>query len=117
MLSVETRGKIVVLKLIGESRKENFEQAIQLLDEKIEGNDSPRLLVDMRRYDGAADLSTAWAEFKLVATQGDKVDKVAVIGSLDWQKLATLVVSPFTKATERFFEPDDIDDALEWLVD
>jgi len=24
-------------------------------------------------------------------------------------------VSPFTKATERFYEPDEIQDALEWL--
>ena len=38
-----------------------------------------------------------------------------VVGSLDWQKLATYLVSPFTKATERFYEPDEQNEAIEWL--
>lgn len=117
MLSLETVGKILVLKLVGESRKEDFAEVVRLMDAKIGEDESPRLLVDMRKYEGASDFSTAWEEFKTVAAQGDRVDKVAVVGSLDWQKLATLVVSPFTKATERFFEPDEIDDAIEWLLD
>lgn len=45
----------------------------------------------------------------------DKVEKIAVVGSLDWQKLATGLVSPFTKAHERFFEPDEMDEASRWL--
>ena len=76
-----------------------------------------RLLVDLRKYDGAGDIATAWEEFKMVATQGDRVHKTAVIGMLDWQKLATLLVSPFTEAEERFFEPDEIDEAIEWLLE
>lgn len=115
MLSADYRGKILVLKLSGELKKEHLAETDQLLEDKLEERDDAQILLDLRKYDGAADLSTAWQELKLVTHHGDKVEKIAVIGSLDWQKLATLLVSPFTKATERFFEPDEMQEALEWL--
>jgi hypothetical protein len=74
MLSADYKGKILVLKMVGEFKKEHVAESDQLLD-----------------------------------------DKIAVVGSLDWQKLATLLVSPFTRAMERFFEPDEMQEALDWL--
>ena len=117
MLSVDLRGKVLVLKLVGELKKEHLADADQLLEDKLDENEGANILLDLRRYEGAPDLSTAWQELKLVTTHGDRVEKIAVVGSLDWQKLATLLVSPFTKATERFFEPDEVQTALEWLRD
>ena len=93
-------------------RRRNVEQ---LIDEKIDADADLPLLIDLRRYEGAHDLSAAWGHFRLVSDYGDRVEKIAVVGALDWQKLATLLVSPFTRAKERFFEPDQIDEALAWL--
>ena len=115
MLSVDRRGKILVIKLLGELEREHLDEASQLVDEKMTDNEGVPILLDMRRYEGADSLPTLWREFKLVTSYGDRVDKIAVVGALDWQKLATLFVSPFTKAKERFFEPDEIDEALTWL--
>lgn len=116
MLSADYRGKILVLKLVGEFKKEHVAESDQLLDDKIDERQvPPPILLDLRRYDGASSLSDAWHELKLITTHGDRVEKIAVVGSLDWQKLATLLVSPFTRATERFFEPDEIQEALDWL--
>ena len=117
MLSADYQGKILVLKMVGEFKKENVAEADQLLDDKLDERESPPILLDLRRYDGAPDLSTAWKELKLVTSHGDRVEKIAVVGSLDWQKLAVLLVSPFTRAKERFFEPDEIQEALDWLRD
>ena len=117
MLSADIRGKVLVLKLVGELDKENLSEADRLVDDKLDESQDANILLDLRRYEGASDLSGAWQELKLMTTHGDRVEKIAVIGSLDWQKLATLLVSPFTKATERFFEPDEVQEALEWLRD
>ena len=115
MLSARTQGKILIFKSAGELTKEHLAEVDQLVDRKLEGLKDARVLVDLRRYDGAHDLGTAWRELKMVTSHADRVEKIAVIGSLDWQKLATLLVSPFTKATERFFEPPEMNQALEWL--
>lgn len=115
MLSVDKRGKILVIKLLGELKKEHLEESDRLLDEKLDETEGSNILLDLRKYHGSSDLSTAWRELKLVTTHGDRVEKIAVIGSFDWQKLATFLVSPFTKAKERFFEPDDAQEAMEWL--
>ena len=117
MLSVETRGKILVLKMIGVLKQEHLDEANELLADKLEEIESGLVLVDMRRYEGAEDLKTMWKEFRLVTANKNSVEKIAIVGRLDWQKLATLIVSPFTHATERFFEPDEIDDAINWLRD
>ena len=115
MLSADYRGKILVLKMMGELKEEHLADADRLIDEKLEGNDDARVLLDLRQYDGASELGTAWQEVKLITMHGNRVKKIAVVGSLDWQKLAILLVSPFTKATERFFEPDEQHEAFEWL--
>lgn len=115
MISVDQRGKILVIRLLGELKKEHLEESDRLLDEKLDETEGSNILLDLRKYDGAPDLSTAWQELKLVTSHGDRVEKVAVVGSFDWQKLATLLVSPFTKAKERFFEPDEAQKAMEWL--
>ena len=118
MLSADYRGKILVLKLVGEFKKEHLEESDKLLDDKLEERQAPPpILLDLRRYEGAANLSDAWSELKLITNHGDRVEKIALVGSLDWQKLATLLVSPFTRAKERFFEPDEIQEALDWLRD
>ncbi len=115
MLSADYRGKVLVLKLIGELKKEHLAASDELIDRKLEGQDHGRVLLDLRQYEGASDLKTAWQELKLITAHGNRVERIAVIGSLDWQKLATLLVSPFTSATERFFEPDEQQKALKWL--
>lgn len=117
MLSVQTRGNILVVKMIGVLDLEHIQQANDLVDEKLEGLQDALLLVDMRRYEGAEDLKTLWEEFRFVTANKNSVAKVAIIGNLDWQKLATLIVSPFTRAKEKFFEPEEMDDALKWLRD
>jgi len=115
MLSADYQGKILVLKLAGEPKKENLAEADRLLEDKLSERDTPPILLDLRKYEGASDLSTAWQELKLMTTHGNRVEKIAVVGSLDWQKLVTLLVSSFMKAKERFFEPDEIQEALDWL--
>ncbi|MGB5159491.1 MAG: STAS/SEC14 domain-containing protein, partial [Thermoanaerobaculia bacterium] len=87
MLSADYRGKILVLKLSGELKKEHLAEADELIDDKLDERESPPILLDLRRYEGAEDLSTAWQELKLLTTHGDRVEKIAVVGSLDWQKL------------------------------
>ena len=115
MLSVETHGNVLVVKLIGAMDENDLRESIQLVDRKVEEMDDLRLLLDLRRQAPPADFQTAWLELKLVTTHSDQVGKVAVVGSLDWQKLATALVRPFTRAEERIFEADEVDEALEWL--
>ncbi len=117
MLSVHQRGRILVIKLIGELKREHLAESDKLLDKKLEGKKEARVLLDLRRYEGASELSTVWRELKLVTTHANRVEKIAVVGSLDWQRLATLLVSPFTRATERFFEPDEQQAAFRWLLE
>lgn len=117
MLSVDRRGNILVIKLRGELREEHLDELESTIEEKMAENVGLPLLIDLRKYDGPENLSTAWQHVKFIAEYGDRVEKIAVVGRLDWQKLGTLLVSPFTKAKERFFEPDEIDDALRWLRD
>ena len=66
MLSVETRGKILVLKMIGVLKQEHLDAASDLVNEKLQETENGLILVDMRRYEGAEDLKTMWKEFKLI---------------------------------------------------
>ncbi len=115
MLSVDRRGKILIIRLRGELKGAHLEEGAELIDEKLTENEGVPLLVDLRHFEGSEDISTMWGHFKMVTHYGDRVEKIAVVGALDWQKVAVAIVSPFTKAKEKFFEPDEVDEALRWL--
>ena len=73
-----------------------------------------RILAIMHDFDGW-DAGSLWETAKLDAKRFDHIERVAVVGERTWQQSAMGFSKPFTTATVRYFTPEQIDAAREWL--
>ena len=113
----QNEGHLVALRFHGKLEHEDFEQLAPLLDEQIdvEGG-SIRLLIDLEDFEGYEDLHALWDHFLLVKDHHKAVERIAVVGDEDWERLLVEYVGRFTNAEVGYYAAKRHDAALEWLA-
>jgi len=103
-------------KVSGKVTSEDYDVLLPQLDRAIAASGKINMLVVMGGFEGWAGLEAAKADFELGTHQYRQVEKAAFIGEKKWQKWAIKMMDPFTRRTEeRFFEPDQLDEAWQWV--
>ncbi|WP_226781729.1 STAS/SEC14 domain-containing protein [Oceaniglobus trochenteri] len=103
------------VRLLGKLDSAAYDRAEEGIDGFIDGHAGLKLLLDLREFDGWQGLSALGDHLSLVRDHYRIPDKVAVVGSEGWQKLAERVMSRFVRAETRYFDEDHFDDARRWL--
>lgn len=87
-------GNLVAIKLTGTVTHEEFEALEPMLDEQIDQDGGEiALLLDLLEFEGHEDLHALWEHFTLVRRHHEAVQRIAVLGSEDWeQRFAELAV-------------------------
>ena len=58
-----------------------------------------------------------WEDIKFDLKHFRDIDRLAMVGDRTWQKWMATFCRPFTSATIRYFDHDEITDAREWLFE
>jgi hypothetical protein len=104
---VETIGK-------GSMESEDYDRLMPVLERHIQDYKNVRWLFDMSDLESVS-IGTIWRDLKFEISHANDFEKVAFVGDHGWQKWAKLAIKPFTKAEIEFFEPDQIEQAREWI--
>ena len=106
----------VGFKVSGKVTAEDYEVLLPKLDEAIAASSKINLLVLMGDFEGWGGLDAAKADFSLGTQQYRQVEKAAFIGEKKWQAWMIKLLDPFTRRTdEKFFEPEQLEEAWEWI--
>ncbi len=105
ILHVQLRGKLDPAAYTEEER-----DLMAFLDR----TETPRLLLDLREFDGWQSLSAIPKHLALVRDVYQAWDRVAMISDKSWQKLGERILDKLRGPTE-FFGPDQEDAAMTWL--
>jgi len=106
------------VKVSGKLTGEDYKTFLPLLDEAIAAQGKINLLMDMSEFEGWSGLDAAKADFKFGTQQYRQVEKAAFIGDKKRQKWMVKIMDPFTRHTdERFFEPEKLEEAWQWILD
>ena len=74
-----------------------------------------RLFVQFEDFHGW-DLHGAWDDLKFGVKHYGDIDRIAIVGDQRWEKwMAQVCCKPFTKATVRYFDKSEVDNAWKWL--
>lgn len=105
LLSLHARGKL---------EHQDYEILVPMLESAIAGMEHPRVdvLFDMRELEGW-EIRAAWDDMKLGLKHGRKFNRVAMVGTKQWQEVAAKIGSWFIGGEARLFEEQT--DALAWL--
>jgi SpoIIAA-like len=107
-------GGIFEVLLTGKLVKEDYETFVPAVDEAIKAHGKMRMLVVMHDFHGWT-ASAAWEDTKFGARHFRDIERLAMVGETKWQHGMAIFCKPFTTATVRYFEHDQVEAARAWL--
>ncbi|MCT8160217.1 STAS/SEC14 domain-containing protein [Pseudoruegeria sp. SHC-113] len=106
---------VLQIQLLGQLDAAVYEGANERLDAFVRDNDSVRFLLDLREFDGWLGISALGQHFSLVRDHHRIPEKIAFVGTKDWQKMAERIASRFFAAEIEYFDGAQIEAAKVWL--
>jgi hypothetical protein len=107
-------GKTLKVFLTGKLVKEDYATFVPAVDQAIATHGKIRMLVVMHDFHGWT-ASAAWEDTKFGARHFRHLERLAMVGETKWQHGMSVFCKPFTTATVRYFERDQLEQARAWL--
>jgi hypothetical protein len=113
-LSEKAGGKVVWAKVSEKLHKEDYEQFVPEIDRVVEANGKIRIGMEMHDFHGW-DLSAMWEDTKVGLRHFSDIERIALVGETRWEQGIATFCKPFYKATVRYFDTSQADEAHRWL--
>ena len=110
----ESSGNIIGFLAIGNFDKADFETLSTEVQAAIDEYGSARLLLDLQQFI-SEELSAWGADLEFSYTYGKKIEKMAVVGDMQWEEYFAQVAAPFYAKEAKFFPTYDRESAWGWL--
>jgi hypothetical protein len=105
--------KTIGFKLSGKLHDEDYKTFVPTV-ETLLAEGKVRLFVQFEDFHGW-DLHAVWDDTKFALKHYGDLERIAMVGDRKWEKWMAQVCKPFTKATVRYFDASQVDDAWAWL--
>jgi hypothetical protein len=106
----------LIVRLDGKLDSSAYAAKVPELDAYVERTGRFRLLLDLRDFDGWQGLGAVGDHLNLVREHRKAPARVAVVGDKAWMKLAETVMANFLDAKTKFFDADDFEAGMAWLL-
>lgn len=109
-----TQGKILGLQLSGTLTDEDYGQITPRIEEIIQREGAIRLLCVLEDFHGWT-AKAAWDDLKLDIKHHSAYERLAIVGTSKMEKFITWISKPFVKGEVKFFPPEEVNQAWEWI--
>ena len=113
-LHEEADGKILTVKMSGKLTKEDYMHFEPEVERLIEKHDTIRVLCEMHDFHGWK-MGALWEDMKFDIKHFADIERLALVGERKWQEGMAIFCKPFTGATIRYFDQNELDQAGEWI--
>jgi hypothetical protein len=110
----EIRGRVLEVHLTGKLDRSDYEKFVPQTEEMIKQQGKIRILVEMHDFHGW-NAGALWEDLKWDARHFKDIERLAVVGETKWHQWMTSFCKPFTTAKIRYFTPDQIEQARDWV--
>ncbi len=114
VIDEERTGKILEVTVSDKLTKEDYQVFGPQIEHDIQKNGKVRILFRMRDFHGW-NAGGLWEDTKFYFKHFSDIERLAMVGDKKWEKGMATLCKPFTTATVRFFTPDEIESARQWL--
>ncbi len=112
----ESSETAIGFSISGKVTTADYDVLLPRLDEAISAHGKINMLVVFEDLEGYDSLDAAKQDIKFGTHEYRQVEKAAFVGDKSWQEWLVKIMDPFTHHTdERFFLPDQLEDAWLWL--
>ena len=106
--------KTIGFKLSGKLHDEDYKSFVPTVETFLAAEGKVRLFVQFEDFHGWH-LHAVWDDTKFAFKHYSDFDRIAMVGDRRWEKWMVQVCKPFTKATVRYVDASQVDDARAWL--
>lgn len=106
--------KTLAFKLSGKLHDEDYKTFVPTVESFLATEGKARLFVQFEDFHGW-DLHAVWDDTKFAFKHYADIERIALVGDRRWEKWMAQVCRPFTKATVRYFDVSEVNDAWAWL--
>jgi len=114
LLEKQEGTKILNVKVKGKLTKEDYEQFVPEAERLIDEHGKIRILFEMDDFHGW-EAGALWKDIKFDVKHFSDIERLALVGEKRWQKGMSVFCRPFTTAKVEYFEPEQRQQAIEWL--
>lgn len=107
-------GKILEVTVSEKLTKEDYQLFVPQVEKDIQENGKIRILLNMHDFHGW-NVGGLWEDIKFDLKHFSDIERLAMVGDKKWEKSMAAFCKPFTTAKIRFFAPEEIDAAKQWL--
>jgi hypothetical protein len=113
-LHEEAGGKCLQVKLSGKLTKEDYQHFVPEVERLIQREGKIRMLVQMHDFHGWT-MAALWEDIKFDLKHFAHIERLALVGERKWEAGMAVFCKPFTRASIRYFDEAQADEALRWL--
>jgi hypothetical protein len=108
-------GEYIEVELSGKLTKEDYVAFIPTVESAIRQHGAVRLIVVMRDFHGWT-AGALWEDVKFDWKHYGDIERLAIVGEKKWEAGMAQFCRPFTRATIKYFDIADIDEARRWVM-
>lgn len=106
---------ILFVQAAGKLEREDYERFTPVVEEMMNKVGKVNMLVELTDFHGW-DVGALWEDIQFDAKHFSDIKRLAIVGEKTWQKGMAAFCKPFTTAEIRYFTPDQLDEARQWLA-
>jgi hypothetical protein len=117
MDAIETisAGRILEVRVTGKLTKDAYQKLVPAVDAQIKQHGKLRILFVMHDFHGWT-AGALWEDLKFDLAHWKDIERLAIVGEKKWEQGMASFCKPFTKATIRYFDAAQLEEAREWLA-
>lgn len=105
----------LICRASGILSKADYDAAVPELENALAMRERPlRLLILLEDFRGW-EVGAFWEDLKFDVKHGDDFGRIAVVGESKLEEWGTRLSKPFVGSEMRYFDQEDVSDALAWL--
>ena len=113
-LHEENEGKVLCVQASGKLHKEDYEKFLPEVERLIQQHGKICILLELRDFHGWT-AGALWQDIKFDFKHFNHIEQLAIVGESKWQHGMAVFCKPFTTASIRYFEHDQLEAAQAWI--
>ncbi len=109
-------GKVLEVRVTGKLTHADYQYCVTEFERLLGQRGRLRLLCDLVNFHGW-EAGALWDEIKFDIKHLSDIERMALVGDKTWKKWMAEFCKPFTRATVRYFDHEQIAAAREWLAE
>jgi len=110
----DSATRTIEVTVSGKLVKEDYAHFVPMLEDLIRQWGKVRVLFIMQEFHGWT-AGALWQDIKFDLKHFKDIERLAMVGEKGWEKGMAAFCKPFTTAEVRFFRPEELDAARQWV--